>query len=52
MLHILKLEEEGDRILIKHKLPELARIDLQILVEKMRGIFGVEIKDRWFNFKL
>lgn len=43
---------DSDRILIKHKLPELARIDLQTLVEKMRGLYGIEIKDRWFNFKL
>jgi len=43
---------DGDVILKYNKLHDIDTIEIQALVQKMRGKFGLEIKDRWFHFKL
>lgn len=40
-------------VIFKHdRLHDVNLAEIQILTQKMRGKYGVEIKDRWYNFKL
>ena len=51
--HDLKTSLLNGEVIFKHnKLHDVDLSEIKALTQKMRGKYGVKIKDRWYNFKL